>query len=427
MIDKNYVPELLHVTKGLTPSEWEALRASNVSCGGSEAAIPTLKSGKFGRTEFDLYCTKVGAPNGFSPEITTQSRIIFDSGHFLENLVAQLFGFRTGYEVYKLDAMFRHPFHKVMVANPDRFYRHFAQKEPLGVLELKTTSEYNEDWDNDGVPLEYLIQVTFYQSVLNLDNAYIACLKISETLRWVAGIIYSMQSVFGKLPANVLGDIKDQLYSLNDKSVEPFVPMVLSAIDGEFSVPKHMLEDCSDAIGDAFILREIQRDEELEEIIIDRVEKFWNNHIIPKVPPTLSGENAKAAIATLNKWMPSHNINPPVCLSSQTDISKLCSYYSEMEELKKRKQRLSSRVKEIDAEIERLSVPFIEALKLQGVNNGFFVSGDEKYDVSYERTTRTSVPKKNLTLLKAQYPDAYDAVVQEKAGEPSLKIKKKKV
>ena len=44
-----------------------------------------------------------------------------------------------------------------------------------------------------------------------MDMCQIACLKLPESLRWVAGVLYQMKRVFGKLPANVLGDIRDQL------------------------------------------------------------------------------------------------------------------------------------------------------------------------------------------------------------------------
>ena len=51
------------------------------------------------------------------------------------------------------------------------------EKDRYGVLELKTTSEYNKDeWTGDTVPDSYYAQVQHYLYVTGLSFAYIACL-----------------------------------------------------------------------------------------------------------------------------------------------------------------------------------------------------------------------------------------------------------
>ena len=142
------------------------------------------------------------------------------------------------YEVYEVKAMFEHPHHPYLRGNIDRFYRRHGEQAPLGFLECKTTSEFNSGWECDNIPIHYKIQLATYMSILNMEVCQIACLKLPESLRWVAGILYQMKRVFGKLPVNVMGDIRDRLNALNDSAIKPFIPMVLSVIGGEFLMRK---------------------------------------------------------------------------------------------------------------------------------------------------------------------------------------------
>lgn len=48
-----------------------------------------------------------------------------------------------------------------------------------------------------------------------------------------------MKNVFGKLSENTLDDIKSQLYDNTDREMEIYIPMVLSAMGGEFLVPEN--------------------------------------------------------------------------------------------------------------------------------------------------------------------------------------------
>ena len=256
-------------------------------------------------------------------------------------------------------------------------------------------------------------------SILNMDICQIACLKLSESLRWVAGILYQMKRVFGKLPANVLGDVRDQLNAVSDSAAKPFVPMVLSALSGEFLVPERLRAECSDAVGSNLFMRTYERDEVLEEYILEEAEKFWKNHVEKHIPPSLENEKGANALATLNRFTQGFHAATPVMMPHE---ELLADCYRQMMELSERKSALSKRSKELDAQIKKLSVPFVEALN--GADRGQFFYDGSSYEVAYASGERIGIPKKKYAVLQNAFPDAYDAVVEKSVTSPTLKVKK---
>lgn len=411
-INKNYAPKLYKSTANMTVREWEDARRN--SLGGSDMAI-LLGLSPYENTKRSLYYDKIGVKP--VTEISKKQEIIFNSGHFLENMVANLFSFRTGLETYEIKAMFEHPHYPFIRGNIDRFYRRRGEKAPLGFLECKSTSEFNTEWGEDEIPTQYKVQIATYLSILNMDRCRIACLFIPESLRWVAGILYQMKNVFGALSQNILSDIKDQIYAISDSEIEPYVPMVLAAIGGEFLIPNHLLADCSNAIGKNFITRDFERDENLEELILVEAEKFWKNNVEKRIEPSLKGEKGSDAIATLTKYVPSFKANQPITLP---DGDKLAENAKKIKLLKGKKSDIEKKSKEIDSQIEKLSVPFIEALN--GADAGQFNSDGRNISVSYKSSVRKSVSKDNISKLKESYPDVYDEFVTETVSKPTLKI-----
>lgn len=96
-------------------------------------------------------------------------------GHCLEELVAEIFSYKTGLTVYPIHKMFRHPLYPFMVADVD-FFINFPDGTK-GMLECKTSNYHCQDkWENDCVPLNYEYQCRHYMAVMNLNVVYIACL-----------------------------------------------------------------------------------------------------------------------------------------------------------------------------------------------------------------------------------------------------------
>lgn len=412
-IDKNYSPKLYKSTKNMTTAEWEDARRD--SLGGSDMAV-ILGLSPYETTKRDIYYQKIGKKPVVQPNPTTQ--IIFNSGHFLENMVSNLFSYRTGYEAYEIKAMFEHPRHPYLRGNIDRFFRRHGEKEPIGFLECKTSSEFKKsEWKDETIPTQYMVQIATYMSILNMDRCQIACLFIPETLRWVAGILYQMKNVFSTFPKAVISDIMDQLLGSHDSTIEPYVPMVIAAIGGEMLIPDNLLRECSDAINSNLVINSFERDEALEEWILREAENFWKNNVEKRIEPSLNTEKGANALATLNKYVPSLSVKVPLAMA---DGEKLAEAALKIEELKSKKSALASRSKSLDSQIEKLSVPFIEALN--GANLGEFENDGKKTLVSYKSGIRKSVSKANIEKLKNTHPDVYDEVVTETVTKPSLKI-----
>ena len=205
--------------------------------------------------------------------------------------------------------------------------------------------------------------------------------------------------------------------------VEPFIPVFLGALSGEFVPPENesWVKTISDAVGDAFILRTIERDEALEGELISKTTKFWDEHIVPGIPPTLDDEKGSAAIATYNKWI-APKAAPAILLPNGVELE---ATYDIITDCKEQKKALNQRVKVLDGRIEKETVKILEALN--GAKKATFIGNDGVYDVSYERgKPRVSIPKDNLQRLENQFPYVYDKFAETKEGTASLKVKKRK-
>lgn len=96
------------------------------------------------KTAKELYFDKIDV----EPIIPGEDKsIMFEIGHLLEDVVAQIFSKKTGLPVFRDQTMYQHPLFPFMLADVDRFVR-----EPDGsisILECKT-SHYNTQflWAN---------------------------------------------------------------------------------------------------------------------------------------------------------------------------------------------------------------------------------------------------------------------------------------
>ena len=107
-------------------------------------------------------------------------------GHILEELVAEVFRRRTGFRVINDTGIYHHADYPYLRANLDRIYERTALDKdgnPVtirGILEIKTTFPQNKAveqyWKKGICPEYYRLQVMFYMAVMDLDEAYIACM-----------------------------------------------------------------------------------------------------------------------------------------------------------------------------------------------------------------------------------------------------------
>ena len=155
-------------TSTLSEEDWLTYRRQGL--GGSDIAA-LMGVSPFATTR-DLFYDK----RGIKPMIEEETNwVAKEVGHRLEELVAKIFSFKTGFKVFAVRKLFRHPAYPFMQANVDFFVE--LPDGSIAILECKT-SNYNcqDKWENGAVPINYEWQCRHYMCVMNIDRAYIACL-----------------------------------------------------------------------------------------------------------------------------------------------------------------------------------------------------------------------------------------------------------
>lgn len=177
MISKELLSYLPNVTVVSTvrqeenEKEWLAIR--NKGIGGSDiGAICGVSPFSSAR---QIYFNKTGQyEDALKPSAASQERMHF--GHLLEPIVADEFARRTGKKLLEIDATFAHKDFPWMRANVDRLIVDDDGK-PYGILECKTTSEYNnEEWESGDILMSYVYQLNWYLHILDLQYGAFACL-----------------------------------------------------------------------------------------------------------------------------------------------------------------------------------------------------------------------------------------------------------
>lgn len=150
---------------------WKAARGHGI--GGSDVgAICGVSPFTSAR---QIYLNKTGQyPETFSPSTASVERMRW--GHLLEPVVADEFANKTGAKLVSLGATMQHKDFPWALANIDRLIVDDDGK-PIGILEVKTTGEYNNDeWEEGDILLSYIYQLNWYLWILGLERGAFACL-----------------------------------------------------------------------------------------------------------------------------------------------------------------------------------------------------------------------------------------------------------
>jgi len=163
-----YAPIVVVDTTDIEEKDWLAYRRTGI--GGSDVAA-LMGVSPFTTTR-ELYYDK----SGIHPMLPDNANWVAKKvGHLLEDLVAEIFTFKTGYKVFKIKKMFRHPLYEFMLADVDYFVELPGGKR--AILECKTGNYNTQDkWADGVVPINYEYQGRHYMSVMNLDTVFFACL-----------------------------------------------------------------------------------------------------------------------------------------------------------------------------------------------------------------------------------------------------------
>jgi putative phage-type endonuclease len=164
------VAEVLAKTKRLDREEWLKLRRQGL--GGSDAAAAAgLNKWK---SPLALWLEKTGQVEPPEPGEAAYWGIM------LEDVLAREFSRQTGLKVKRRNALLRHRRHHFMLANVDRL----VVGQEIG-LECKTTGQFNkDDWEENRIPYEYLLQCQHYLAVTGFKTWYIAVLIGGNKFTW---------------------------------------------------------------------------------------------------------------------------------------------------------------------------------------------------------------------------------------------------
>lgn len=128
------------------------------------------------KTPLQLWLEKTG-----SAEPADLSKVeAVQLGTELEEFVAQKFARETGKQVRVQSKMYIHPKYEYMVAHVDRLITGSDE-----LLECKTCSFFKKDeWENNGIPQEYVLQVMWYMGITGRKKAWIAVLIGGQSFKY---------------------------------------------------------------------------------------------------------------------------------------------------------------------------------------------------------------------------------------------------
>ena len=103
-----------------------------------------------------------------------------EMGVRLEQFVADLFSVKTGKNVRRAPKLYAHPIYPYMVAHVDRLVTGTDE-----LLECKTCSVFKKDeWENDDIPQEYILQVMWYLGITGRKIGHIAVLIGGQSFKY---------------------------------------------------------------------------------------------------------------------------------------------------------------------------------------------------------------------------------------------------
>ena len=178
--------------------------------GGSDIAV-VMGMSRW-KTPLKLWLEKTGQAD---PDDLSQVEAV-QLGSELEEFVAQKFAKESGKQVRKQSKMYVHKDYPFMAAHIDRLITGTDE-----ILECKTCGSHKKDeWEGDGIPREYILQVTWYLGITGKKKAYIAVLIGGQSFKY-------KEIEFDKELFDVMVDMAKEFW----QAVETKTPPVVSASD----------------------------------------------------------------------------------------------------------------------------------------------------------------------------------------------------
>lgn len=151
--------------------------------------------------------------------------------------------------------------------------------------------------------------------------------------------------------------------------------------------------------GNKFIWKEIERDEEFIQILIDREKDFWENHVLKDIAPPIDGSDATNEL--IKKMYPQDD-GTAIMLTKDDDVllDAIDSISSEIKALEEQKKEYENQLK----------------LKLENATEGH----SQRHKVTYKTVVSNRVDSKRL---KVEVPDVYEKFIKPSSSR-RLTIKK---
>lgn len=151
--------------------------------------------------------------------------------------------------------------------------------------------------------------------------------------------------------------------------------------------------------GNKFIWKEIERDEEFIEILIDREKDFWENHVLKDEAPPIDGSDATNDL--IKKMYPQDD-GTAIMLTKDDDVllDAIDSISSEIKALEQQKKEYENQLK----------------LRLENATEGH----SQRHKVTFKTVVSNRVDSKRL---KVDAPDIYDKFIKPSSSR-RLTIKK---
>lgn len=146
------------------------------------------------------------------------------------------------------------------------------------------------------------------------------------------------------------------------------------------------------------------RDREYEQEMIYLERAFWHDHILTRIPPPYT-EDGSLILESLRRRLGAADKTIPA-IQLDNDLSATMLRYLRLQE---QKQQVETRVKMLDAEMQRLKGQIVA--KLGGSCMAMGEYGGTQYTISYNPVSRTGITKDNLQKMKLLHPDIYDEYV----------------
>lgn len=157
--------DVMKSTKKMTKEEW--LNFRNKGIGGSDVA--TICGLNKYKSPLQLWLEKT---EQVEPLEAGEAAYF---GTLLEPIIREEFARRSGLKVDIINSMLKHPIFDFMLANVDGVV--IDQDNSKAIFEAKTASVFkSEQWEDNKIPEEYMLQIQHYMAVTGFSKTYIACL-----------------------------------------------------------------------------------------------------------------------------------------------------------------------------------------------------------------------------------------------------------